>query len=26
LKARAGEQLWNMVFPPPRAGVPEDVQ
>lgn len=26
LKARAREQLWNIVFPPPRAGVPEDMQ
>lgn len=26
LKACAGEQLWSMVLPPPRAGVAEDVQ
>jgi hypothetical protein len=26
LKRRASGQLWARVFPPPRAGVPEDVQ
>jgi len=26
LKSRATEQLWAIVFPPPRTGVREDVQ